>query len=141
MEALNECANSLSAYGGHKKAAGLEIFKEGLEDFKERINTYIKNNTEPADLVPILDIDLELGFTCIDVGLIDEMGLLEPFGEENPKPMFVSRSVSKKSMPKKINSGYSVWLTDGQKTLEGAIYDKELLEVIEYAIALTWLIL
>jgi len=133
MEALNECANSLSAYGGHKKAAGLEIFKEGLEDFKERINTYIKNNTEPADLVPILDIDLELGFTCIDVGLIDEMGLLEPFGEENPKPMFVSRSVSKKSMPKKINSGYSVWLTDGQKTLEGAIYDKELLEVIEYA--------
>lgn len=133
MEALEECASSLCAYGGHKKAAGLEIFKEGLDDFKQRINAYIKNNTKPTDLIPVLEIDLELNFNDVTMKLIEELEQLEPFGEENPKPMFVSRSLCKKNKPKRINSGYSIWLTDGQKTLEGVIYDKELLEVIEYA--------
>ncbi|MDD4182768.1 MAG: single-stranded-DNA-specific exonuclease RecJ [Candidatus Omnitrophica bacterium] len=133
MEALKECASSLSGYGGHKKAAGLEIFKEGLEEFKQRINTYIKNNTKPIDLIPILDIDLRLNFSDVSMGLIEELERLEPFGEENTKPMFISCSICKKNKPKRINSGYSIWLSDGEKTLEGAIYDKEILEVIEYA--------
>jgi len=132
MEALDECASSLSAYGGHKRAAGLEIFKEGLEEFTQRINAYIKNNTKPADFIPILDIDLRLNFNDVTMGLIEELRCLEPFGEENPKPMFASYNISKKNKPRKINSGYSIWLSDGQKTLEGIIYDKELLEVIEY---------
>jgi len=133
MEALEECASSLSGYGGHKKAAGLEIFKEGLEDFKQRINAYIKDNTKPTDLIPILEVDFKLNFNDITMGLIEELEQLEPFGEENTKPMFVSRSICKKNKPKRINSGYSVWLSDGEKTLEGSIYDKEILEVIEYA--------
>ncbi|MFA5007671.1 MAG: single-stranded-DNA-specific exonuclease RecJ [Candidatus Omnitrophota bacterium] len=133
MEALEGCSGSLSAYGGHRKAAGLEIFREGLEEFKQQINSYIKNNTVPADLVPILDLDLKLNFNDVSVGLIDELGQLEPFGEENSKPMFASLSVYKKSKPKKINSGYFIWLSDGEKTLEGVLYDKALLEIIEYA--------
>ncbi|MDD4954729.1 MAG: single-stranded-DNA-specific exonuclease RecJ [Candidatus Omnitrophica bacterium] len=133
IEALNECASSLSAYGGHKKAAGLEIFREGLDEFKQKINEYIKNNTKPADFIPVLDVDLKLKFTDISTALVDELARLEPFGEENPKPMFVSCGICKKSKPRKIKSGYSVWLTDGDKTLEGAIYDKEVLGVIEYA--------
>ncbi|MCK9615236.1 MAG: single-stranded-DNA-specific exonuclease RecJ [Candidatus Omnitrophica bacterium] len=133
MEALENCGSTLCAYGGHKKAAGLEIFREGLEEFRQRINLYIKNNTKPTDLIPILDIDLKLNFNDVTIELIEELNRLEPFGEENPKPMFASYSVYKKSKPKKINSGYTVWLSDGEKTLEGIIYDRGLLEIIEYA--------
>jgi single-stranded-DNA-specific exonuclease len=133
MEALEGCHSALSAYGGHKKAAGLEIFREGLEEFKQRINSYIKNNTKPTDLIPILDVDLKLNFNDVTIELIEELGRLEPFGEENSKPMFVSCSVYKKSKPKKIKSGYFVWLSDGEKTLEGVVYDRELLEIVEYA--------
>lgn len=132
MEALNDCAGSLSAYGGHKKAAGLEIFKGGLDEFKQRINEYIKNNTKPVDLIPVLDVDLKLRFKDVSMNFIEELSLLEPFGEENPKPMFVSCNICKKNKPKKISSGYFVWLSDAEYTLEGVVYDKELLEVIEY---------
>ncbi len=133
MEALEKCSKSLSTYGGHRKAAGIEIFKEGLDEFRKNINNYIKENVEAKDLIPILDIDLKLDFNDINVNFVESLESLEPFGEENPKAMFASSSVSKKSSPKKINSGYSVWLTDGKKTLEAAVYDSGLLDILEYA--------
>jgi single-stranded-DNA-specific exonuclease len=133
MEALEKCSDSLCTYGGHKKAAGIEIFKEGLDEFRRNINNYIKENTQAEDLIPVLDVDLKLDFSDINIEFIEALESLEPFGEENPKAMFASFSVSKKSSPKKINSGYSVWLSDGNRTFEAVVYDSGLLDILEYA--------
>ncbi|MFA5271764.1 MAG: single-stranded-DNA-specific exonuclease RecJ [Candidatus Omnitrophota bacterium] len=133
MEALEKCSKSLCAYGGHKRAAGLEIFKEGLDEFRKNINDYIKENTQAEDLIPVLDLDLKLNFDDINIEFIEALDSLEPFGEENPKAMFASFGVSKKNSAKKINSGYSVWLSDGNKTFEGMVYDGGLLDILEYA--------
>ena len=133
MEALEKCSKSLCAYGGHKKAAGIEIFKEGLDEFRKNINNYIKENTQAEDLIPVLDLDLILSFDDISNEFIEALEHLEPFGEENPKAMFASFNVNKKSSAKKINSGYSIWLSDGNKTFEASVYDSGLLDILEYA--------
>jgi single-stranded-DNA-specific exonuclease len=132
MQALEKCAGTLRGYGGHRKAAGIEIFKHELEGFKKKLNNYIKENVRPADLVPVLEIELALSFNDITMEFIRELEELEPFGEENPRPVFASFNLAKKDIPKRINSGYSVWLCDGNKTLEAVAYDKDLLEIIEF---------
>lgn len=133
MEVLGACAGPFCSYGGHKKAAGIEIFRHDLEGFKKRLNKHIGENIEPMDLVPILEIDLAIAFSDVTLKLVEELEMLEPFGEENSRPVFVSFSVTTKGAPKKINSGYSVWFSDGNSTLEGVVYDKDLLEIIGFA--------
>ena len=133
MQVLEKCAGTLQGYGGHRKAAGIEIFKHDLEGFKERLNSYIRENIRPCDLVPVLEIEFALNFNDIAMEFIRELEMLEPFGEENPRPIFASFNLTKKDNPKKINSGYSVWLYDGNKTIEAIVYDKDLVEIIEFA--------
>ncbi|MBU0896915.1 MAG: single-stranded-DNA-specific exonuclease RecJ [Candidatus Omnitrophota bacterium] len=132
MKALDKCANLLTTYGGHKKAAGIQISKQELGTFTERINSFIKEDSAPQDFIPVLSVDLKMKFADIDVNFIEEIEILKPFGEENPAPLFASYNISKKTPPKKISSGYSLWLSDDDKTYEGIIYDKDVLEIINY---------
>lgn len=129
---LGECSQFLHTYGGHRKAAGIQIFKEELEPFKEKINSLIKENSTPHDFIPVLGIDLKLDFKDIDISLVDEIDKLKPFGEENSEPLFVSYDIIKKSDPKKVNNGYFLWFSDGEMTFEGMIFDKDILEIVNY---------
>ncbi|MBP7088411.1 MAG: single-stranded-DNA-specific exonuclease RecJ [Candidatus Omnitrophica bacterium] len=133
LELLDECADSLLLYGGHKKAAGVLIAKEELESFKERINTFIEENINPHDFIPAIDIDMPLSFKDIDLNFIEWLDKLKPYGEGNPQPLFVAHNVFKKSAPQKVNSHFSLWLSNADRTLEGTVYRQDLLEIIEYS--------
>ena len=131
-QVLGSCSDHLHEYGGHKRAAGIQIFKEELDSFREKINSLIKESSSPEDFVPVADIDLKIDFKDIDNLLVDEIEKLKPFGEGNPEPMFVSRSICVKGQPKRITGGHVLWLTDGERTFEGMVYDKDILEIINF---------
>ncbi len=133
LEMLDKCAGSLIKYGGHRKAAGVHINKGELENFKERINLLIKESLTPQDFIPVLDIDSRLSFRDIDIELVEAVENLKPYGEGNPAPLFSSSNILKRSSPRKIGTHFSVWLSDGETTLEGMVYDKDVLEIINYA--------
>ncbi len=133
MEMLDKCADSLLVYGGHSKAAGVEIKREELENFREKINASIKEDLCPQDFIPAIDVDVLLDFNNIDMGLVEGIEKLKPYGEGNSKPLFAAYNISKKGSPKKINSFYSLWLEDGGRTFEAICYDKDILEIIDYA--------
>ncbi|MCK4520115.1 MAG: hypothetical protein KAT96_03030, partial [Candidatus Omnitrophica bacterium] len=133
IEMLDKCADSLRLYGGHSKAAGIEIEKEELENFRKKINVSIKENLCSRDLIPAIDIDAVLDFKDIDIGLAQGLEKLKPYGEGNSKPLFAACNISKKSSPKKINSYYSLWLSNGKRTFEGIVYDKDVLAIIGHA--------
>ncbi|UCC95386.1 MAG: single-stranded-DNA-specific exonuclease RecJ [Candidatus Omnitrophota bacterium] len=135
MEMLDECSDFLHTYGGHKKAAGIQIFKQELEGFKERLNTLVKSTLKPTDFVPIMDVDVKLEFTDITMMLVRELENLPPYGEGIGEPLFATYNVLKKGFPKKIKGGYSVWLQRDNKIFEGIIYDRDILEVVEYGTA------
>jgi single-stranded-DNA-specific exonuclease len=132
MDILDGCSMHLSAYGGHKKAAGIHIQKDQLEIFRLKVNQFIKEKVDPADMVPVLDIDGIVDFSDISMDLVDELERLKPFGEENAKPLFVSFKVSKKGQPQKNKAGYSLWLTAGGVTVEAAFYDKDMLDILSF---------
>ena len=133
LEMLDKCAGSLIEYGGHRKAAGVHISKDELENFKERINLLMEESLSTQDFIPALDIDSRLSFKDVDTGLVDAVENLKPYGEGNPAPLFTSSNISKKSSAKKIGAGFSIWFNDGETTLEGLVYDKDFLEIINYA--------
>ena len=133
MEALSGCADSLIVYGGHKKAAGLHIEEDNLETFKTKINSFIESNSSPEDFLPVLDVDAVLRFSDIDLRLAEELAKLKPYGEANPEAIFISRNVFKKSPIKKIGSRYSVWLSDGLRTYEAIVANKDILEIMDYS--------
>lgn len=90
-EALHECADLLTRYGGHKMAAGLSLKKENLESLRRRLNENCRLTEE--DLMEKVVIDMELPFSYVTEELVAELSLLEPFGKGNTKPVFAGRNV------------------------------------------------
>lgn len=133
LEMLDQCADSLIEYGGHRKAAGVHIAKNQLEDFQAKISALIEESISPEDFIPLLELDAELAFSDINTELTESLEKLKPYGEGNPAPQFFTAQVFKKSLPKKIGYGFSLWLSDGRRTFEGLVYDKDILEIMNYA--------
>ena len=83
--------------------------------------------------MPVLNIDSEVNFEDISMAFIEQLQLFKPFGEGNRQPLFASFNVSKKSAAQKIPSGHAVWLSNGHRTLEAVVYDKSLLDIINFS--------
>lgn len=119
FEALAKCREHLVEYGGHEYAAGITLFRNKLDAFREQLNSIANETLKPLDLIPRLEIDAEVLLSDLTPKLIKELELLEPFGVENPKPIFVARNLCLRTKPKIINSKtLTMWITDGQLTYE-----------------------
>lgn len=84
-DALSYCSDALVQYGGHVLAAGLTVDSDKIDLFREKINEYAEKS-EAA--VPVLKIDCKLNPSSITVDMLSSLRLLEPFGAENPQPLF-----------------------------------------------------
>lgn len=91
VKALASCEDLLAKYGGHELAAGLSIERENLDEFRKRLNEYVKENmdTEAADAKT--PVDARIYPEDISEESIERISLLEPFGAGNPTPTFVMR--------------------------------------------------
>lgn len=72
-------------FGGHSMAIGFDIPKEYLRSFKQEINE-VSSQTEMPALS--LKIDCKLKPEAITCDLLKNLDILEPFGCDNPIPMF-----------------------------------------------------
>ena len=91
-EELNKVKHLLTKFGGHKLAAGFSLQENKLEEFRESLNQ--KTELTDEDLIPKISIDMQLPISYIDEQLIGELGLLEPFGKGNAKPVFVEKDLT-----------------------------------------------
>jgi single-stranded-DNA-specific exonuclease len=91
--ALDECADLLVRHGGHAAAAGFTVHNENLPALRERLQTIARQELAKADLAPKLEIDDELTLGPDLYDLCAELDRLQPFGEANPVPIFVSRGL------------------------------------------------
>ncbi len=134
MDALGECQDYLMAYGGHKKAAGIEILESHIEPFRKKINEVLKEYSKQNDLRPQLQVDAPLRFDDITSEFLADLERLSPFGEENRPPLFVTRGVIPKTPAQKSRyTMYSVWLTDSELTYEAIFYQRNgFLDLVNY---------
>lgn len=86
-EAISACADDLIKFGGHPLAAGITLTKDKIDDFRRHINEYALKNYEvmpPQELV----IDCKLSPHYLNLELVNNIAVLEPYGAENPSPVF-----------------------------------------------------
>ena len=91
FEKLNEVKHLLVKFGGHPMAAGMSLKEEDLEEFCRQLNE--KAGLTKDQLVRKILIDVPMPIDYIYADLIRQMDLLEPFGKENPKPLFAEKNL------------------------------------------------
>lgn len=93
-EALTMCSKHLTAFGGHKYAAGLSIKADAIDAFKERMREVARELLVPDDLVRKLHVDAVIDLQLVDNDFLDQLERLAPFGPQNSRPVFVSRGLN-----------------------------------------------
>jgi single-stranded-DNA-specific exonuclease len=92
-DALSACSGYLENYGGHPMAAGIQIKPEQYVHFKNAFEETVARLSKNIQSVPSLEIDYELNFDMITENLIDELNAMQPFGPQNPEPVFYSKYI------------------------------------------------
>jgi len=119
VKALGECGHLLENFGGHQYAAGMTLRKDRLDDFRKLINQIAGNRLEAEDFIPIVDIDMEIDFKSLSEKLFKEMDELAPFGLGNPRPVFVTKNIKVKKLPRIVGRDtIKMWVTDGSRVCE-----------------------
>lgn len=117
FEGLRECKEHLLGFGGHKRACGLSLSRGSVEDFRRAINEVALRGLSHQDLLPTLDIELELGLSGLSLDLLEELRLFEPFGQGNPRPIFATCNLQVKSAATVAGRNtLKFWVSDGEVT-------------------------
>jgi single-stranded-DNA-specific exonuclease len=123
FHALKNCQEFLNSFGGHAHAAGLLINKDKIKDFKHSINRLAHEKLKLEDLLPSLDVDMEINFSDLNEKTIAELESLEPFGTGNPEPLFYTRNLRLKGEPQVLGrETLKFWVTDGETTFQAIAF-------------------
>ncbi len=90
-EAMTQVKQYFTKFGGHAMAAGLSMREEDVEAFRRDLNQNC--GLGPEDFIPRVHIDVPMPIDYGDMGLAEELELLEPFGVGNPKPLFAQKDL------------------------------------------------
>lgn len=91
FEELLKCKDLIVKFGGHPMAAGLSLEEHNIEPLRNMLNHITTLKDE--DLIPRLNLDMQLPFQSINYDLIKELEGMEPFGKGNSKPIFGERKI------------------------------------------------
>ncbi len=108
---LTYCSDLLEKFGGHTKAAGFSIEKGNLETFKQRVYEYCAINHSNMP-VHTINADFEISAKDLTEKNLDDVSLLEPFGENNPEPVFLFKNCIIKSTRALKNGKYTSFEID-----------------------------
>ena len=94
IDAISQCADLLVRYGGHQAAAGFTVRNELYTDVAQRLTGIANAQIGLLGPEPSLEIHAE---GTLDEILSPEMtelcSRLEPFGKDNPTPLYLTRGV------------------------------------------------
>jgi single-stranded-DNA-specific exonuclease len=91
--ALDEIEDLMVRHGGHSRAAGFTVRNDKLPELIERITEIARGELEGRDLRPVVDVDMEIELDEVDWALQENLTQLEPTGEGNAAPVFMSKGV------------------------------------------------
>jgi single-stranded-DNA-specific exonuclease len=93
VDALHECAEHLSKFGGHRHAAGLTLEAPRLFDFRRDFEAVAARRLREEDLVPRCRVDAVVDPDELTERAVGSLAALGPFGAGNPEPTFVAESL------------------------------------------------
>lgn len=111
--ALDRCSHLLVRHGGHAAAAGFEVETERLGILREELLRIAHADLEAKALTPTLVVDAEAPLREMTWALQRELARLEPFGYDNPTPVFLCRNVLVRDSRIVGEKHLRLWLSDG----------------------------
>ncbi len=91
IRAIDEASEFLTRYGGHPAACGFSLLPENLDGFVKKIKEIANMKLKGVELKPKIIIETEIGLEEINEELFGEIEKFGPFGNDNNRPVFVSK--------------------------------------------------
>ena len=79
--------DTIIGFGGHAMAAGLSVSKENLDNFENALINLTKNTLTEEDYIFKYFLDGVIDCNKVDLTIIDDIEILEPYGEGFKKPL------------------------------------------------------
>jgi len=93
VEGLRAHGHLFTDFGGHKQAAGFSIKQENVEEFMKSFTLYLDEKVDPKVIQKKVKIDSKLDVGELTIDGIKSLLALEPFGQENRRPVFLLESL------------------------------------------------
>lgn len=122
-EALCGVQDLLLKFGGHPMAAGFSLREEDVEEFRRRLNR--QADLKPEDFIAKVWIDVAMPLEYISENLVNELKVLEPFGQGNEKPQFAQKNLSIRSsrvLGKNRNAVKLALVTENGLAMDGMLF-------------------
>jgi single-stranded-DNA-specific exonuclease len=97
VAALSQCEDLFIRFGGHPMAAGFTIKTIHLPILKERLSNIALESLKEKELIPTLNIDANVRVSSLTGETFKIIQSMEPFGEANTQPLFITTGVEVKS--------------------------------------------
>lgn len=129
---LSEVKELLLKFGGHPMAAGLSLLEENIEPFRKALND--NSGLTEEDFKAKVWIDVPMPIDYIKEKLVEELKILEPFGQGNEKPLFAQKGVrirscrvigKNKNVVKMVLEGQGGRALDGMLFTDGLAFEEE----------------
>jgi single-stranded-DNA-specific exonuclease len=132
LAGLRSCDQWLQKYGGHKMAAGLELSSDSLDAFHVAFNTTAADALKNVDLSPAQYIDAEVLPGQLDWSFYRDLKRLQPFGQNNPEPIWALRGVEVSGAPRVVGKDHlKLTLTIAEHSFEAIAFNYPLNELPE----------
>ncbi len=103
-DALADCADVLTQFGGHDHAAGMSLPTENVEAFRDRFDEAVGERVTSDLLTPAIKVDAPLDLREIDQRFWAVLQQFGPFGPANPRPVFHGRDLAVVGSPRTVGS-------------------------------------
>lgn len=114
---VSQASGSLAGFGGHAHAIGLTLGPLGVETFRADLLAVIKEQVQDHVFTPELVYDDDISINELNLALIDELALLEPFGAKNPSPVLRINNCFMRNL-RRLNGGH---IKGELETTDGAV--------------------
>jgi len=94
VQTLRQCDDLFEQYGGHAQAAGFTISTDRLPELAARLSDILMPQLADVSLAPVLKIDASLPLTAIPGDAFQQIQAFDPFGQENPQPLFLASKLT-----------------------------------------------
>ena len=100
VDALRECKEFLTGFGGHPIAAGLSMNSDDFNLFKKKFIQVANDKISTDDLIPTIYVDSILNLEDLNSRMIKFLNAMEPYGPGNMRPVFVTNNLAVDGIPK-----------------------------------------
>jgi len=118
--AIEQCSEYLTQFGGHMYAAGLSMKSEDFIPFKKKFEKIVASTLSDEYAIPEIAYDAAIDPSEIDDKMVRLLNRMEPFGPSNMKPIFRANQIKDIGYAKVLKEKHlKIGIRSGRNRIDG----------------------